>query len=84
MLQNMSSVTLHSKASMPQSAPPSHWTVSLLWCPAGFGGQQAVCVVPSGLCRTFSQFKSFLLHFLLPESLLNHLFPVFTRLSVNE
>lgn len=49
----MSSVTLRSKASMPQSAPPTHWAVSLLWCPAGFGGQQAVCVVPSGLCRPF-------------------------------
>lgn len=71
---NMSSVPLHSKVTgmCPCSGVRRIWRAA------------AVCVVPSGLCRTFSQFRSFLLHFLLPASLLKHLFPVFTRLSVYE
>lgn len=86
MLQNISSVTLHSKASMPQSAHSKSLGCVLalvsggIWRAAG-----CVCVVPSGLCHTFSQFRSFLLQFLFPDFLLKHLSsqfsPVFLCMS---
>lgn len=86
MLQNISSVTLHSKASIPQSA---HSTSPgcVLALVSGWIGSAAgcVCVVPSGLCQAFSQFRSFLLHFLLPAFHLKHLSsqfsPIFLCLS---
>lgn len=86
MLQNISSVTLHSKASMPQSA---HSTSPgcVLALVSGWIGRAAgcVCVVPSGPCHAFSQFRSFLQHFLLPAFHLKHLSsqfsPIFLCLS---
>lgn len=73
---------------MPQSAHSKSLGCVLALVSGGIwreGSRLCVGVVPSGLCHTFYQFRSFLLHFLFPACLLKHLssqfLPIFLCIS---